>query len=472
MDFGFDEHDLTPVERVKEAKQDAILTDDALDGLFDNKVGEQERTSSVATKPAKPVGTGKPTLQLDDDFLEKAAEQASYSTEHRSALGKIKEVEKEGNTYIIIDGEELKLTSERVDPNKTIVWAGNPRLFEQGETNVEDLLPHIHHTKGNTMPAYGRKAVHDGEDVIEIIAGSRRRLACIRGGYDLLVNLIECNDSQALLLTEQENEGREGTTFIAGCRWHLAQYESIKTAMEEQGCKYTQEQYATSRNSNLTKIQDYFSFARFPDWLTRCVRDQSTLSYRSCNTLRKLLRTETDDLQRLCTENQFEKATQLIKQFQKPTKKKFDAEKPNTSENAAPKKEVIEKIVEKRVEVPVPTLIEVPTETIIEVPVIKVVEKRIEVPVEKIVEKRVEVPVERIVEKRVEVPVEKVVEKTIEVAAETNNKIIATNSLTVNGVKEAIQIHEMEEGIQIHIDDLVNTRLIDAIKDTVETFTK
>ena len=56
---------------------------------------------------------------------------------------------------------------------------------------------------------------------------------------------------------------------------------------------------------------------------------------------------------------------------------------------------VIEKIVEKRVEVPVE----------------KIVEKRVEVPVEKIVE----VPVERIVEKRVEVPVEKIVEKRVEV---------------------------------------------------------
>ena len=45
----------------------------------------------------------------------------------------------------------------------------------------------------------------------------------------------------------------------------------------------------------------------------------------------------------------------------------------------------------------------------------KIVEKRVEVPVEKIVEKRVEVPVEKIVEKRVEVPVEKIVEKRVEV---------------------------------------------------------
>ena len=96
----------------------------------------------------------------------------------------------------------------------------------------------------------------------------------------------------------------------------------------------------------------------------------------------------------------------------------------------APPPKVVEKIVEKRVEVPVEKIVEkrveVPVEKIVEkvvevpvgkdgaAPSVKVVEKRVEVPVEKIVEKRVEVPVEKIVEKRVEVPVEKIVEKIVE----------------------------------------------------------
>ena len=89
-----------------------------------------------------------------------------------------------------------------------------------------------------------------------------------------------------------------------------------------------------------------------------------------------------------------------------------------------------DKVVEKRVEVPVEKIVykERVVEKRVEVPVEKivykerVVEKRVEVPVEKIVEriveKRVEVPVEKIVEKivekRVEVPVEKIVEKIVE----------------------------------------------------------
>lgn len=46
--------------------------------------------------------------------------------------------------------------------------------------------------------------------------------------------------------------------------------------------------------------------------------------------------------------------------------------------------------------------LEIPKPFVVE----KVIEKRLEVPVERIVEKRVEVPVDRVVEKRIEVPVQ------------------------------------------------------------------
>ena len=83
-----------------------------------------------------------------------------------------------------------------------------------------------------------------------------------------------------------------------------------------------------------------------------------------------------------------------------------EAGRPDDVQPAAePQVKIVEKIVEKRVEVPV--------EKIVEVPVEKIVEKVVEVPVEKIVEKVVEVPVEKVVEKVVEVPVEKIVEKIV-----------------------------------------------------------
>ena len=74
---------------------------------------------------------------------------------------------------------------------------------------------------------------------------------------------------------------------------------------------------------------------------------------------------------------------------------------------------VVEKVVEKRVEVPVEKVVE------------KVVEKRVEVPVEKIVEK--------IVEKRVEVPVEKIVEKIVEKRVEVPVPKILNLPKEING---------------------------------------
>lgn len=69
-------------------------------------------------------------------------------------------------------------------------------------------------------------------------------------------------------------------------------------------------------------------------------------------------------------------------------------QKPAAQTQGEPAVRVVEKVVEKIVEVPVEKIVE------------KVVEKRVEVPVEKVVEKIVEVPVEKVVEKIVEVPVD------------------------------------------------------------------
>ena len=101
--------------------------------------------------------------------------------------------------------------------------------------------------------------------------------------------------------------------------------------------------------------------------------------------------------------------------------------------------QIVEKIVERRVEVPIERLVEVPVEAIVEKSVERLVDNpihlariqeleakvaviaglrdeiaQLRVQPPKIVEMRVEVPIEKIVEKRVEVPVEKVVDRLVD----------------------------------------------------------
>ena len=132
----------------------------------------------------------------------------------------------------------------------------------------------------------------------------------------------------------------------------------------------------------------------------------------------------------------------------------------------APPPKVVEKIVEKRVEVPVEKIVE----KVVEVPVgkdgaapsVKVVEKRVEVPVEKIVEKRVEVPVEKIVEKvvekRVEVPVEKIVEKRVEVPVEKIvEKIVEKRvEVPVEKIVEKIVEKVVEKRVEVPVAKIFN----------------
>ena len=108
---------------------------------------------------------------------------------------------------------------------------------------------------------------------------------------------------------------------------------------------------------------------------------------------------------------------------------------------------VVEKIVEKRVEVPVEKVVE----KVVEVPVERIVEKTVEVPVdrivevekvvekviEKVIEKRVEVPVEKVVEKIVEVPVERIVEKVVEVPVD---RIVEVEKVVEKIVEKRVEV--------------------------------
>ncbi len=135
------------------------------------------------------------------------------------------------------------------------------------------------------------------------------------------------------------------------------------------------------------------------------------------------------------------------------------------AQNKPAVEKIVEKIVEKRVEVPVEKIVERIVEKKVDVPftppallqemealklsltaaqnkpaVEKIVERKVEVPVEKIVEKRVEVPVEKIVEKIVEKRVEVSVKKDYKMASGFyGKKIIADDLKLVEGIGPKIE---------------------------------
>lgn len=138
----------------------------------------------------------------------------------------------------------------------------------------------------------------------------------------------------------------------------------------------------------------------------------------------------------------------------------------------------VEKIVEKRVEVPIEVIkyvdkpvekivekkIEVPIVKYVDRPIEKLIEKKVEVPIEviKVVEQRVEVPIEvikyvdKVIERPVEVPVEvikfvdKFVEKKVEVPVEIIKEKVIIDERRVKELEQQLN-HIMEENRRLKI---------------------
>lgn len=100
----------------------------------------------------------------------------------------------------------------------------------------------------------------------------------------------------------------------------------------------------------------------------------------------------------------------------------------------------------------------------------RIVERRVEVPVERIVEKRVEVPVERIVERRVEVPVERILPAQVE---DDKDFLKSLNELCksrqVDDEKIIGEIKKVQLALQDELPRLQGTlKTISAIRDGLE----
>ena len=95
-----------------------------------------------------------------------------------------------------------------VSPFRCRVWTFNHRSEEKlTEDACKDLIEDIK-TSGQQVPALGRRLYGDPDHDIEIIYGARRHLATRLLGRDLIVEIREMADDEALCAMEKENQQR------------------------------------------------------------------------------------------------------------------------------------------------------------------------------------------------------------------------------------------------------------------------
>lgn len=95
-----------------------------------------------------------------------------------------------------------------ISPFRCRVWTFNHRSEEKlTEEACKDLIEDIR-TSGQQVPALGRRLHSDPDHDVEIIYGARRHLATRLLGRDLIVEIRELTDDEALRAMEKENQQR------------------------------------------------------------------------------------------------------------------------------------------------------------------------------------------------------------------------------------------------------------------------
>lgn len=95
-----------------------------------------------------------------------------------------------------------------ISPFRCRVWTFNQRSEEKlTEEACKDLIEDIR-ASGQQVPALGRRLLNDPDCDIEIVYGARRHLATRLLGRDLIVEIREMTDDEALCAMEKENQQR------------------------------------------------------------------------------------------------------------------------------------------------------------------------------------------------------------------------------------------------------------------------
>lgn len=212
---------------------------------------------------------------IDVSILNSATSHAKYPSE----MPESSDYEVIGNVIKQVPGAVLQGRRIRIDAKKTTLFPDNPRNFAPKD-DLADLLPLIKESGGNSTAVDGR--IVQGK--VEVIAGSRRRDACLLTELPLVVDVWEdVGHEMACCIADIENSGRKDNDVIADCCYLLHRFNTLKQSDPSLSTEKFAAMYQNKRRNMVT----IFGIARLPDWVRNCATVRSKWSIRQADTLRQ-----------------------------------------------------------------------------------------------------------------------------------------------------------------------------------------
>lgn len=185
--------------------------------------------------------------KIDPSLLERASKNAKYPSESAKAevantlMTEIPPITDEPRTVSKpLPGRVATGYQIRTEARNTTLWQGNPRNFETS-TDISDLKPLLKASNGNSEAVSAR--LINGK--IEVLAGKRRRMACIELDLPLLINVYDdLTDDECHFIADVENRGRKDLNHITYCQYLASRFDELnldplhKISVEEFGKKY------------------------------------------------------------------------------------------------------------------------------------------------------------------------------------------------------------------------------------------
>lgn len=161
----------------------------------------------------------------------------------------------------------------KIDPRECTRWKYADRhSFEFGDINAlaEDIK-----RNGQINPIYVRPLKNDDKYKYEVIAGSRRFMACLAAGLTVDAIVTDTSDLEAATIQIKENEKLGLSEYSKGLSF---------TKLKEDG-KLTQEQLADIVGCSRKKIHNLLAFAKIDQSIWNAVGNMSKVSSRAAETI-------------------------------------------------------------------------------------------------------------------------------------------------------------------------------------------